>query len=35
MIYQVKPEFTPGIYSLNNFGTISSSKVLFNNGYTM
>lgn len=34
MIYQVKPEFTPGteIYSLNNLGTISSyfiSKVLF------
>ena len=35
MIYQVKPEFTPGteIYSLNSFGNISSyfvSKVLFN-----
>lgn len=34
MIYQVKPEFTPGteIYSLNNLGTINSyfvSKVLF------
>ena len=34
MIYQVKPEFTPGteIYSLNSLGTISSyfvSKVLF------
>lgn len=34
MVYQVKPEFTPGteIYSLNNLGTINSyfiSKVLF------
>lgn len=43
MIYQVKPEFTPGteIYSLNNLGIISSyfiSRVLFNgkdDGYSI